>query len=133
MKNFMHHNQIVHHKPPYFKLFILHNNLFDNQGNKINKNDIFCSFPHTVYIYMQSWKQCALPVITTMALWYLMHLVTWCTVYVYYWYMYTFIYIHTCIHTYMYISITSPLFKNSSQSSKFYSKKSQIILLYKVC
>ena len=31
-------------------------------------------------IYMQSWKQCALPVITTMALWELMHLGTWCTV-----------------------------------------------------
>ena len=31
-------------------------------------------------IYMLSWKQCALPVITTMALWQLMHLGTWCTV-----------------------------------------------------
>ena len=28
---------------------------------------------------MHSWKQCALPVITTMALWQLMHLGTWCT------------------------------------------------------
>ena len=26
---------------------------------------------------MQSWKQCALPVITTMAFWQLMHLGTW--------------------------------------------------------
>ena len=33
-----------------------------------------------IYIYMLSWKQCALPVITTMALWKLMHLGTWCTV-----------------------------------------------------
>ena len=33
-----------------------------------------------MYIYMQSWKQCALPVIPTMALWQLMHLGTWCTV-----------------------------------------------------
>ena len=28
-------------------------------------------------IYMLSWKQCAIPVITTMALWQLMHLDTW--------------------------------------------------------
>ena len=28
-------------------------------------------------IYMKSWKQCAIPVITTMALWQLMHLGTW--------------------------------------------------------
>ena len=34
-------------------------------------------------IYMQSWKQCALLVITTMAFWQLMHLGTWCTVYIY--------------------------------------------------
>ena len=34
----MYHNQIVHHKP-YFNLFIRHNNLFDNQGSEINKND----------------------------------------------------------------------------------------------
>ena len=33
-----------------------------------------------IYIYMQSGKGCALPVITTMALWQLMHLATWCTV-----------------------------------------------------
>ena len=31
-------------------------------------------------IYMQSWKQCVLSVITTMALWQLMHLCTWYTV-----------------------------------------------------
>ena len=31
----------------------------------------------TSIIYMQSWKQCALPVINTMALWQLMHLGTW--------------------------------------------------------
>ena len=29
-------------------------------------------------IYIQSWKQCALPVMTTMALWQLMPLGTWC-------------------------------------------------------
>ena len=30
--------------------------------------------------YMQSWKQCAIPVITRMTLWQLMHLGTWCMV-----------------------------------------------------
>ena len=39
-------------------------------------------------IYMLSWKQCALPVITTMALWQLMHLGTWCTV-IHCWYQWT--------------------------------------------
>ena len=48
MKNFIYYNQIVHHKP-CFNLSILHNNLFDNQGSKINKNDIFCTFRHTVF------------------------------------------------------------------------------------
>ena len=32
--------------------------------------------------YMLSWKQCALSVITTMALWQLMHLDTWCTLHI---------------------------------------------------
>ena len=44
MKNFIYdfiyHNQIVHHKS-LFDLFIFHNNLSDNQGSEINKNDIF--------------------------------------------------------------------------------------------
>ena len=44
----MYHNQIVHHKP-CFNLFILHNNLFDNQGSEVNKDDIFCSFQDTVF------------------------------------------------------------------------------------
>ena len=35
--------QIVHHNP-CFNLFILHNNSFDNQGNEINRNDIFYVF-----------------------------------------------------------------------------------------
>ena len=37
---------------------------------------------------MQPWKQCALPVITTMALWQPMHLGTWCTV-THCWYRWT--------------------------------------------
>ena len=36
-------SQIVHHNP-CFNSFILHNNLFDNQGSEINKNDIFLRF-----------------------------------------------------------------------------------------
>ena len=44
MKNFIYHNQIVHHKP-CFNLFILHNNLFDNQGSKIKiKTNFFVRF-----------------------------------------------------------------------------------------
>ena len=39
----MYHNQIVHRKP-CFNLLILHNNLFDNQGSEINKNNIFLRF-----------------------------------------------------------------------------------------
>ena len=46
MNNFLYHNQIAHHKP-CFNLFILHNNLFDNQGSKLNKNVYFCTFQHT--------------------------------------------------------------------------------------
>ena len=44
----MYHNQIVHLKL-CFSLFILHNNLVDNQGSEINNNDIFCAFRHTVF------------------------------------------------------------------------------------
>ena len=47
MENFIYYDQTVHHKP-CFNLFILHNNLFANQGSEINKNDIFCTFRHTV-------------------------------------------------------------------------------------
>ena len=36
-------SQIVHHNP-CFNLFILHNNSFNNQGSKINKNDIVLRF-----------------------------------------------------------------------------------------
>ena len=35
-----------------------------------------------ICIYIQSWKQCALTVITIMALWQLIHLSTWCTIYI---------------------------------------------------
>ena len=48
MKNFIYHKEIVHHKP-CFNLFILHNNLFDNQGSEINKNNMFCTLQHTVF------------------------------------------------------------------------------------
>ena len=36
-------SQILHHNPG-FNLFVLHNNSFDNQGSKINKNDVFILF-----------------------------------------------------------------------------------------
>ena len=36
---YIYDSQIVHHNP-CFNLFILHNNLFNNQGSEINKNDI---------------------------------------------------------------------------------------------
>ena len=36
-------SQIVHHNL-CFNLFILHSNLFDNQRNEINKNDIILRF-----------------------------------------------------------------------------------------
>ena len=44
---YIYDSQIVHHNPR-FNLFILHNNSFDNQGSKINKNDIFFTFRHTI-------------------------------------------------------------------------------------
>ena len=36
---YIYDSQIVHYNP-CFNLFILHNNSFDNQGSKINKNDV---------------------------------------------------------------------------------------------
>ena len=61
-------------------------------------------------IYILSWKQCALPVSTTMALWQLMHLGTWCTV-PHCWYqwsrvlkhslsLYIALYIYMCVYIY---------------------------------
>ena len=48
-------SQIVHHNP-CFNLFIPHNNSFDNQGSKINKNNIFLRFNILsfwyIYIYI---------------------------------------------------------------------------------
>ena len=38
----------MHHKL-CFNLFMLHDNLFDNQGTEKNKNDIFCTFRHTLF------------------------------------------------------------------------------------
>ena len=40
---YIYDSQIVYHNP-CFNLFILHNNLFDNQGGQINKNDDFLRF-----------------------------------------------------------------------------------------
>ena len=53
---FIYDSQIVHHNP-CFNLFILHNVSFDNQGNEINKNDIFLRFDIlTFYIYRERSK-----------------------------------------------------------------------------
>ena len=38
----------MHHKL-CFNLFMLPDNLFDNQGTEKNKNDIFCTLRHTVF------------------------------------------------------------------------------------
>ena len=57
MKNFMYHNQITHHTHPCFNLFTLHDNLFDNQGSEINKNDIFLRFDTTL-LYSFSLHMC---------------------------------------------------------------------------
>ena len=40
---YIYDSQIVHHNPR-FNLFILLSNSFDNQGNEMNKNDIFLRF-----------------------------------------------------------------------------------------
>ena len=45
-----------------------------------DKKLIYILYIYRLYIYMQSWKQCALPVIATMAFRHLMHLGTWCRV-----------------------------------------------------
>ena len=60
-------------------------------------------------IYMQSWKQCALSVITTMALWQLIHLGTYTSISIYlyiisiYLYMYIYLYLYLYIYIYIYI------------------------------
>ena len=48
---YIYDSQIVHHNP-CFSLFILHNIPFDNQGSKINKNDIFLRFDILSFIYI---------------------------------------------------------------------------------
>ena len=56
----IYNSQIVHHNP-CFNLFILHNNLFDNQGSEINKNDIFLRFDMSftkTYIYIYTFSYC---------------------------------------------------------------------------
>ena len=52
---YIYDNQIVVHNNPCFNLFILYNNTFDNQGNGINKNDIFyiLTYLPSIYIYIE--------------------------------------------------------------------------------
>ena len=74
------------------KLFILHNNSFDNEGNEINENDIFLFQPTvfyksslpTVYIYIYMYMYIA----------YKIHIHA-CIIYIYiYMYVYMYIYIY---------------------------------------
>ena len=66
-----------------YLLSISSNNIFSDRHNpdRVIFNLSSSSYENNIIIslYMLSWKQCALPVITTMALWQLMHLGTWCT------------------------------------------------------
>ena len=48
MKNFIYHNEIVHHELCY-NLVILHNNLFNNQGSEI-KTTFFVRFDILFFI-----------------------------------------------------------------------------------
>ena len=52
--------------------------------------DIYIYIYIYIYVIILSWKQCALPIITTMALWQIMHLGTQCTLI----YIYIYIYIY---------------------------------------
>ena len=55
--------------------------IHDTQSAQISQKQDGCNrYIYISYVYMPSWKQCALPVITKMALQQLMHLGTWCTV-----------------------------------------------------
>ena len=58
----MYHNQIVHHKP-CFNLFILHNNLFDNQGREIKHTVVYENFLPTL-LYSLSLYMCILYIYT---------------------------------------------------------------------
>ena len=74
-------------------------NEYDNEyGNTYIHIYIYvCIYTYIyTYTYMQLWKQCALPVITTMAFWQLMHLGTWWPL------IYTYMYIYF-IYIYFYI------------------------------
>ena len=58
-----------------------------------------------LYIYMQSWKQCTLSVITTMALWQLTHLHLASVRFEHYIYIYIYIYTYIYILKYIYYTI----------------------------
>ena len=45
---YIYDSQILQHNP-CFNLFIFHSNSFDNEGSKINKNEIFLRFDITVF------------------------------------------------------------------------------------
>ena len=58
--------------------------LHDTQSTQITQKQD----EHDIFAIMKTRKQCALPVVTIMALWQLMHACTWCTV-THCWYQWT--------------------------------------------
>ena len=98
-----HHNGFVatdalgHMMYGYTLLVPLNQRVLNKLSKKLNISGNKWSATHRVLkshrrqmslIYMQWRKQCALPVIITMALWQLMYLGTWCTI-TYCWYQWT--------------------------------------------
>ena len=101
MKNFMYHNQIVYHKP-CFNLFIIHNNLFNNQGSKINKSNIFFMFQHTVF-YKNFCPTLLYPLILSLSL--SLYINVHMSVYTYTSHINT--HTHTHTHTYIYKHVST--------------------------
>ena len=124
----------MQHKP-CFNLFILHNNLFNNQGSEINKNDIFCKFPHTVFY------ENFLPTLLYSLSIYITYIYI---IYIYILYIYNvYIYIYICIYICtLYINYllsvlihVLPFINHLKITLKVQSsiqKRNQAILLYKV-
>ena len=128
----------MHHKP-CFNLFILHNNLFNNQGSEINKNDIFCKFPHTVFY------ENFLPTLLYSLSLYItyIYIIYIYILYIYNVYIYIYIYIYICIYICtLYINYllsvlihVLPFINHLKITLKVQSsiqKRNQAILLYKV-
>ena len=91
------------HNPPLLKCFgISFSKPPSTSGHKWSKTHRVLKSHRSkmCIIYMQSWKQCALPLITTMALWQLMHWGTWRMGKTLSWITYDHLYISTYILLY---------------------------------